>query len=214
MGLVTLLIFGTCEHLPCLSSFCVFDFLGMVFLAMEPDVPGGPVERSNTFASFRKQTLQIAEHFRDFDDFLDSDTLLEACSLLHPAETGLFLVVTPNEKLPYLHARTFRLSRWTAFFRLPPNAWQASQPREVRCHLCCSRGWPLHLGGARRSIQRDRAEREAHVPWFHAFISCQGFQLFQGSTVPLHVFGASPRIVKIRPSFSSALGEHDEIDQL
>ena len=71
----------------------------MVFPGMAQDDPGGSLETTNVMTRIRKQTLQIAEHFRHFDDFLDSDTLLEACSLLAPSESGLFLVVSRNKKI-------------------------------------------------------------------------------------------------------------------
>ena len=188
----------------------------LLYAGFTMDAPGGEFETNNVLARMRKQTLQIAEHFRHFDEFLDSDMLLKAFSLLAPSASGLFLVVTRHVKCPFTHARTFRLCRWAALFRLPPNlanARQANQPPEVRCHYCRSSRRPLDLGGAKAIIPDDRWEREAHVPWFHAFCSRQGFQLFQISVIPLHVFGAPPRIVKIRPPLPSPLGEHDEVDQ-
>jgi hypothetical protein len=87
----------------------VFDFVGMVCLAMEPNAPGGTVERNNVFTSCRKKTLQIADHFRHVNHFLDSEILLQACRLLAPCESGLFLVESQHEIFPFMIDRTSKL---------------------------------------------------------------------------------------------------------
>jgi hypothetical protein len=103
-------------------AFCEFDFVGIVYSAMEQNATRGTVAKNNVFTSVRKQAWQIAEHFRHFHDFLDSDTLLQACRWLATYETGLFLVVTRHEIFPFKIDRTFKPCRWAALFRLRPNA--------------------------------------------------------------------------------------------
>ena len=146
---------------------------------MEQNAPGDTLSTTNVFPRIRKQTLQIAEHCRQFDDILDSVTWLRACRLLAPSESGLTLGVTRNEKFTYLRARTFRLCRWAAVFSLLPNARQALQPAGARCQNCLFSTRPLCLDEANSRIQRARAEREAHLPWYHAFLCRQSLDLLQ-----------------------------------
>ena len=146
---------------------------------MEQNAPRATVKPTNVFPRIRKQTLQIAEHCRQFDDILDSVTMLRACRLLAPSESGLTLGVTRYEKFPYLRARTFRLCLSSAVSRLLHNARQALQPAGARCRNCLFRTRPLCLDEANRRIQRDRAGREANLPRYPAFLCRQSLDLIQ-----------------------------------